>query len=271
MDPYLEQSDYWPECHSRLIVAIADALVPQIRPKYEVAIEKRIYEVSPFNGKTSLLVGMPDVAINQRTQTQAVPKGSSSVVTETALNNPSAQPLTVTVPLLEKVKQNYLEVRDIATGRVVTAIEILSPVNKRSGEGRSDYLKKRQSILNSTTHLIEIDLLRAASPMPLLSKNIQSHYRVLVSRSQDRPQASLYAFSLKDVLPTIPLPLEQEEAEPLIEHCGSGPNPRYSSTVYGSLLTLHPSPHPPKQCPSSPLLSTKPSTPSPRRSIVRRS
>ena len=24
LDPYLEQPDYWPECHSRLIVAIAE-------------------------------------------------------------------------------------------------------------------------------------------------------------------------------------------------------------------------------------------------------
>ncbi|HAA26598.1 MAG TPA: hypothetical protein DCE56_01605, partial [Cyanobacteria bacterium UBA8553] len=33
----------------------------------------------------------------------------------------------------EKIKQAYLEVREIATRQVLTAIEILSPVNKRSG------------------------------------------------------------------------------------------------------------------------------------------
>jgi hypothetical protein len=216
MDPYLEHSDYWPECHSRLIVAIADALVPFARPKYEVAIEKRIYEVNPSNGESSLLVGIPDVAVNQPSRILSTTSRSTNQST-VPVSYPPSQPITVTVPLLEKVKQNYLEVRDVATGRVVTAIEILSPVNKRSGEGRSDYLKKRQTILNSTTHLVEIDLLRAFQPMPLTGGDCPSNYRILVSRSQVRPQASLYAFSLQDGLPTIPVPLEPEEAEPLIE------------------------------------------------------
>jgi hypothetical protein len=44
MDPYLENPGLWPEVHSRLLVAIADTLGPQLRPKYRVAIEKRVYE-----------------------------------------------------------------------------------------------------------------------------------------------------------------------------------------------------------------------------------
>ncbi len=82
----------------------------------------------------------------------------------------------------EKIKQAYLEVREIATRQVLTAIEILSPVKKRSGEGRITYLKKRQSILGSLTHLIEIDLLRGWQPMPIIDNSIQSDYRLLVSR-----------------------------------------------------------------------------------------
>ncbi len=216
MDPYLEHPDHWPECHSRLIVAIADTLVPQIRPKYEVAIEKRIYEINPANGESSLLVGIPDVAVNQQTRTGANPSPKTSQ-TAIAPSPSSSQPITVTVPLQEKIKQNYLEVRDVTTGRVITAIEILSPVNKRPGEGRSDYLRKRQAILNSTTHFIEIDLLRAFKPMPLVDNDIQSTYRILVSRSDTRPQASLFPFSLQDPLPTFPLPLEPGATEPLIE------------------------------------------------------
>jgi hypothetical protein len=43
LDPYLENPELWPEVHHRLITAIADAIGPSIRPKYRVAIEKRIY------------------------------------------------------------------------------------------------------------------------------------------------------------------------------------------------------------------------------------
>lgn len=41
MDPHLENTKVWSEVHSRLIVAIADAIAVPLRPKYQVAIEKR--------------------------------------------------------------------------------------------------------------------------------------------------------------------------------------------------------------------------------------
>jgi hypothetical protein len=62
MNPYLEAPQLWSELHSRLIVAIADALNPQILPKYRAAVERRIYEMS--DGE-SVLVGIPDVSVTQ--------------------------------------------------------------------------------------------------------------------------------------------------------------------------------------------------------------
>ncbi len=217
MDPYLEHPDYWPECHHRLVVAIADALVPLVRPKYEVAIEKRIYEVESLNGNSGLLVGIPDVSVKQGAPKSEQPEQRANTSPATATIITPSQPITVAVPLLEQVKQGYLEVREVVTRRVITAIELLSPANKRAGDGRNDYLKKRNAILNSTTHLVELDLLRDFVPMPLASGTVQSDYRVLVSRGDRRPHASLYAFSLWDTLPIFPLPLQSEDSEPLIE------------------------------------------------------
>jgi hypothetical protein len=212
MDPYLEHPDFWQETHNRLIVAIADSIMPQIRPKYEIAIDKRIYEITDPNDSNSesLLVGIPDVAIKHQSNTPNVPTSRS--VTTVAI----ALPTTVKVPLPEKIKQAYLEVREIATKQVVTAIEILSPVNKRNGEGRITYLKKRQSILGSLTNLVEIDLLRSWESMPIINNSINSDYRVLVSRSDRRPFAELYAFNLRDSLPVFLLPLREEDIEPIV-------------------------------------------------------
>ncbi len=211
MDPYLENPDFWQETHHWLISAIAASLVPQIRPKYEIAIDKRIYEITDPNDSNSdsLLVGIPDVAIKRQSNTPDVPTRSVATLTVTV-------PTTVKVPSPEKIKQTYLEVREMATKQVVTAIEILSPVNKRSGEGRLTYLKKRQSILGSLTHLVEIDLLRTWEPMPVINNSIQSGYRVLVSRSDRRPFAELYAFNLRDSLPIFLLPLRDEDVEPIV-------------------------------------------------------
>lgn len=72
---------------------------------------------------------------------------------------------TATAPLRitaqsEEVRLPFLEI--VTTGdaaQVVTAIEVLSPINKR-GEGRSQYVRKRNQVLTSGTSLLEIDLLR---------------------------------------------------------------------------------------------------------------
>lgn len=212
MNPYLEHPDFWPEVHHWLISLIAETLVPQVRPKYRVAIEKRVYEIGTSNGNgNSLLVGIPDIAIKRQ------PTDPDSLRSNVAIALPATQPVTVTVPVPEYIKQAYLEVRDLATGSVVTAIEILSPVNKRSGDGRDTYLKKRQRILGSLTHLVEIDLLRGWEPMPMLNCDITSDYRVLVSRQDRRPSADLYAFNLRSPLPSFPIPLRSEDTESTID------------------------------------------------------
>lgn len=42
MNPFIEQPELWSEFHSRMIVAIADALDELISRDYRVAVEKRI-------------------------------------------------------------------------------------------------------------------------------------------------------------------------------------------------------------------------------------
>ena len=127
------------------------------------------------------------------------------------------KPQHVTVPVAETVKQGYLEVREVLTGQVITAVEILSPVNKRMGKGRQQYEDKRNYILNAQTHLVEIDLLREGKPMMFLGQVPESDYRILVSRGDCRPQADLYAFDLQDPIPTFPLPLKEPSENVLVD------------------------------------------------------
>jgi len=208
MDPYLEHPQVWPGVHHWLIIEIARFLSPQLLPKYRVAVEVRMYETS---GEKSLLVGIPDVIVKRE---QREPKHSRSQV---AVLSPPAQPVPVTTPIPETISEGYLEVQEIGTGEVVTALEILSPKNKRSGEGRNAYKKKRQRVLGSATNLVEIDLLRGGKPMPVFGDNIESDYRILVSRDDQRPHGDLYAFNLPDVIPSFPLPLQSSDVEPVVD------------------------------------------------------
>ena len=101
------------------------------------------------------------------------------------------------------------------TNQVVCVIEVLSPKNKQSRDGRNAYETKRQKILGSATHLVEIDLLRGGSPMPIAAPARKS-YSILVSRSDDRPDAELYEFDLPEPIPSFPVPLQPGESEPIV-------------------------------------------------------
>jgi hypothetical protein len=200
MNPYLENPEIWAEVHFGLIAALARSLNAVITPKYRAAVEKRVYE-------NSLLVGIPDVSVFQRNSNPGEPTRTLTTVSE---------PLVITVPIAEEIQERYLEIREVGTGTVVTVVEVLSPKNKRSGEGRVKYDAKRQAVLNSTAHLIEIDLLRTGEAKPMAG-GIPSDYRLLVSRADRRPTAELYPFNLRDPLPRFLLPLQANDREPVVE------------------------------------------------------
>ncbi len=86
----------------------------------------------------------------------------------------------------EVMRQGFLEIREVATSEVITVIEVLSPTNKRPGEGRKTYAAKRQTLLASATNLVEIDLLRQWDPLLALPSQVCSDYRILVSPSAVR-------------------------------------------------------------------------------------
>ncbi len=202
MNPYLDSPYRWPEIHHVLISEIARTLNTQIVPKYRAAIETRVYI-------DTALVGIPDVYVHRRSLSKDTRSSAIAV---------STKPERVTIPTPCEVTEGYIEIREPSTKRVITVIEVLSPANKRVGEGRKKYLAKRETVLSSQTHFIEIDLLRQGEPMPI-SGGQEASYQILVSRSDERPSAERYAFNIQEPMPTILLPLDAEDAEkePLLD------------------------------------------------------
>jgi hypothetical protein len=115
-----------------------------------------------------------------------------------------------------EVEEGYLEIRKIGTHQLITVIEVRSPTNKQ-GEGRTQYETKRQNILAANCHLVEIDLLRKGQSMAFSSAAQATHYRILVSRSPDRPKADLYSFNLQELIPIFPIPLADDDPAPAID------------------------------------------------------
>jgi Protein of unknown function (DUF4058) len=207
MDPYVERRGIWEQVHTDLIVSIRRFLTPLLRPRYHVGIEERTYlAVLPPDDQGA---GIPNVLI---TSPQHAP---GNTPTATTLTTPEAvQPLVAELPLPEEVTERYLEIRTVPEQQVITVIEILSPSNKLTREGRAQYEGKRLKVLGSSTHLIEIDLLRSGHPFPMKAPG-HNDYRIVISRRQHRPRADIYLFGVRDLIPPCPIPL-RGETEPTL-------------------------------------------------------
>jgi hypothetical protein len=60
----------------------------------------------------------------------------------------------------EDIHEPFLEIIDAASRKVVTVLEVLSPTNKVSGsQGLKSFREKRNAIMRSRSHWVEIDLL----------------------------------------------------------------------------------------------------------------
>ncbi len=186
MDPYLEGS-FWSPVHHSLAEEILRQLAPRLRPRY-VALPEERYVVEI-----------------QDTRSDIYPDGGIAP-SEIAEVSAERQPLRLPTVIPSPVPLVTVEIRSTGGRRLVTAIEILSPANK-SGEGRREYLAKRQKILRSSAHLVEIDLLRRGRRVPMRQELPKASYFVLVSRAEDRPMTDVWPIALDQSLPTVAVPL----------------------------------------------------------------
>lgn len=199
MDPFLENQE-WEDFHGRFNTVIADVLSPLLRPAYFVRIERRVYLEHPGTEPETMRIA--DVAIVTRDSGLATGLSASQSATPT--------PAECTLPMPEERRETYLVIRVRDSSEVVTVIELLSPANKRAGgDGRREYLSKREQIHSSPTHLVEIDVLRGGLRLPVIENLPPADYFCIVSRAWQRPRADLYCWSIQQPLPTIPIPLKK--------------------------------------------------------------
>jgi hypothetical protein len=206
MNPFIEQSNLWPDFHTKFLAAINERLVPQVRPKYFVLLEQHIYvHERPLDHPEP--VGRADLSIS-RGEGDAERRARTDVLEIEA-------PAEVELSFQETERVPFLEVRDRKNRELVTVLEVLSPTNKR-GEDRKEYITKRRELLESNAHFVEIDLLRGGRPMPA-SNRPDCDYSVLISRVENRPRAAFWPLLLRQRLPEIPIPLRTPDEDARID------------------------------------------------------
>ena len=223
MNPYLETRGLWAEAHNRLIGAIAAFLRRSLPFRYSVVTEERVVIGHNPPEEPRRRYAIPDVVISG---------AAARPIPDRAGRQTEAAAVSVVIPETYQVRQQFLTVREQSRGYAVTVLEILSPSNKYPGDGRREYSDKRLRILESATHLVEIDLIRVGDPLPVEGYAGDAPYRILVSRNESRPAAELYPFGLQSAIPDIMLPLLNDTDEPTL-HLNDIVNDIYLQGYYG--------------------------------------
>lgn len=199
MDPYLETPSLWPDVHAALATALRRQLQRQISPRYAaVLVPYTAYET-----------------IDVTTARTVVPDNRGLARAQTA---PLSGLLTVDLP----TRYSRIEIRTLSDETLVTAIEILSPVNKRPGaEGVDAYERKRREILRSEVHLLEIDLLRAGRRPSLATPLPPNPYFVFLSRVEQRPRVDIWPLTIQNAIPLVPVPLRAPDPDVPLDLSGA--------------------------------------------------
>ena len=232
MNPYLETLGLWPDVHNRLIGAVSSFLRRNLPIRYSVVTEERVVIGHNPPEEPRRRYAIPDVSISSDAVAPS-PEGHA--------RNVDLRAVTVLIPEVYWSRQKFLTIREQSRGYAVAVLEILSPSNKYQGEGRREYIDKRLRILESATHLVEIDLVRAGDPMPVEGYSGDTPYNILVSRNELRPSAELYPFGVQSRIPDIVVPLLSDEDEPTLR-LGELVRDIYLQDLYGRLVNYHDDP-----------------------------
>jgi hypothetical protein len=199
IDPYLESQGYWPDFHASFVAYCRDQLNEVLPETYEARIgeQLRLIEI----GEPQIRTVLPDVSILEgglRRGDTVQPAGSVLTL----------EPVTIDLPVeeIEEIRDLWIEIRHRPDRTLVTAIEVLSPSNKL-GDGYRDYRIKRWKLIRQSVHLVELDFLIRGQRLEMGQKLPPGHFYAFISRADRRPKSDVFAWSVRQPLPRIPVPL----------------------------------------------------------------
>jgi hypothetical protein len=119
----------------------------------------------------------------------------------------------------EERHEDYIEVRQRSDGRLITLLELVSPANKTSAQGRAAYLDKRREGRNAGASLVEIDLVLQGQPTLEYSRDglPEWDYAVTVTRSTQPDRYEIYTSTLQKRLPRFRLPLAPDDRDTVVD------------------------------------------------------
>jgi hypothetical protein len=208
MDPFLELPAFWSDFHSTFVNYWREAIADALPLQYEATLGERVYLIE--HDPEARKLGYPDVAVTGDGAVISGPAPSHSGTTATL------EPVTIPLSILDGPRESYIEILRQPERSLVTALELLSPANKEN-PGRVEYLAKRHALIYQNVHLVELDLLMHGRRPPFDKPLPQADYYYLLSRGERRPDCEVYHWTLRQRLPTLPVPLRDPDPDILID------------------------------------------------------
>jgi len=220
VNPFLEQR--WEDFHGAFIIAIRDSVNSRLPSDLVARSDTTTYvdiysETRPERSTRR----RPDVRI-----TETSDQGGAVAVLDEVFVADKPTRVIVTEP---DAKHRYIEIREATPGnRVVTLIELVSPTNKRSGNGRKEYLKKQKQCVEANINLVEIDLIRSGKPVTMCRRFAEESlppYHTCVTQFTPKKENTYWGHDLTERLPTIFIPLRKKDTplvlplQPLYNRC----------------------------------------------------
>lgn len=191
MDPFIEMKG-WPSFQLNFIAYAMRNLAPQLPEKYTLSAQIGISAQDLIQGDEKYY--RPDIGITELSDaTGDGDRGTAAIA-----------PPKAYIPL-GNVKQRTLTVRTLGNDELVTAIEILLPVNKK-GAGLTTYRKKRDELIRNEVNLVKIDLLRAGFS-PFMAEDWPAGTYRFQAVEALADMVGYWSMNLEEPLPAIGVPL----------------------------------------------------------------
>lgn len=215
MDPFIESCGLWEDFHHELITEIKTQIAARLPPQYVARAGERYYILLATEGELDpqKKLAVPDVGITGEASKHSEAPTATLSPTTTAVADEEAVAMRGLVEA--EFRESFLEIYAIDNKkRLVTTIEVLSPSNKHSGTlGWNQYVRKRQAHLAGHANLVEIDLLRAGSRMPMESAWPSSPYYTLTCWKQTAPDCKVWPGYVNRPLPHLRVPLDPPDED----------------------------------------------------------
>jgi hypothetical protein len=116
-------------------------------------------------------------------------------------------------------KESFIEVRQRTDGRLITLIEVISPANKLTAEGRRLYIERRDEVRRMNTNVVEIDLVLQGQTLLDYTRDSPPawDYAVVVTRWTHPDRYEIYSATLPKRLPRFRVPLASDDRDTVLD------------------------------------------------------